>query len=56
MSNIHKHSKSKFYNSNKSEKEIKKITDVTISTRKTIFINVGPNSLHEILDKIIPEH
>jgi adenylyl- and sulfurtransferase ThiI len=56
VSNIHKHSKSKFYNSNKSEKEIKKITDVTISTRKTIFINVGPNSLHEILDKIIPEH
>ena len=56
VSNIHKHSKSKFYNSNKSEKEIKKITDVTVSTRKTIFINVGPNSLHEILDKIIPEH
>ena len=53
---IKKYGKSKFYNSNKSKKEIKKIVDRTINTKKTISIRVGPNNVHEILDKIVPEH
>ena len=50
---IKKYGKSKFYNSNKSKKEIKKIVDRTINTKKTISIRVGPNNVHEILDKIV---
>ena len=53
---IKKYGKSKFYDSNKSKKEIKKIVDRTINTKKTISIRVGPNNVHEILDKIVPEH
>ena len=39
-----------------SDKEIKKIVDRTVDTRKVISIKVGPNNVHEILDKIVPEH
>ena len=53
---IKKYGKSKFYNSNISQKEIKKIVGRTIRTRKVISIKVGPNNVHEILDKIVPEH
>ena len=53
---IKKYGKSKFYNSNKTQNEIKKIVDITISTRKILSIKVGQNNVHEILDKIVPEH
>jgi len=53
---IKKYGKSKFYDSNKSKKEIKKIVDRTVDTRKVISIKVGPNNIHEILDEIVPKH
>jgi hypothetical protein len=53
---IKKYGKSKFYDSNKSKKEIKKIVGRTIDTRKVIAIKVGPNNVHEILDEIVPKH
>jgi hypothetical protein len=56
LSKIKKYSKSKFYNPNKSHKEIKKITGITVGTRKVISVKVGPNNIHEILDKIVQKH
>jgi len=53
---IKKYGKSKFYNSKKSHKEIKKIAERSARTKKTISVKVGPNNVHDILDKIIPEH
>jgi len=53
---IKKYGKSKFYDSNKSKKEIKKIVGRTVDTRKVISIKVGPNNVHEILDEIEPKH
>jgi len=53
---IKKYGKSKFYDSNKSKKEIKKIVGRTVDTRKVISIKVGPNNIHEILDEIVPKH
>ena len=53
---IKKYGKSKFSDSNKSKKEIKKIVGRTIDTRKVIAIKVGPNNVHEILDEIVPKH
>jgi len=53
---IKKYGKSKFYDSNKSKKEIKKIVGRTVDTRKVISIKVGPNNVHEILDEIDPKH
>jgi len=53
---IKKYGKSKFYDSNKSKKEIKKIVGRTVDTRKVISIKVGPNNVHEILDEIVPKH
>jgi len=53
---IKKYGKSKFYDSNKSKKEIKKIVGRTSDTRKVISIKVGPNNIHEILDEIVPKH
>ena len=56
MPRIKKYGKSKFYDSNKSKKEIKKIVGRTIDTRKVISIKIGPNNVHEILDEIAPKH
>ena len=53
---IKKYGKTKFYDLNKSKTEIKKTVDRTVNTKKTISIRVGPNNVHEILDKIVPEH
>ena len=53
---IKKYGKSKFYDSNKSKEEIKKIVGRTVDTRKVISIKVGPNNVHEILDEIEPKH
>ena len=53
---IKKYGKAKFYDSNKSKKEIKKIVGRTVDTRKVISIKVGPNNVHEILDEIVPKY
>ena len=53
---IKKYGKSKFYDSNKSKEEIKKIVDKTVITKKIVSVRTGPNNVHEILDKIVPEY
>jgi len=63
---IKKYGKSDFYDSHNlnfgtydsyaSKKEIKKIVDRTIDTRKVISIKIGLNNVHEILDKIAPKY
>ena len=53
---IKKYGKSKFYDSNKSKEEIKKIVDKAVITKKIVSVRTGPNNVHEILDKIVPEH
>ena len=52
---IKKYGKSKFNDSKKSMKEIKKIAERTSKSRKIISIKVGQNNIHDILDKIVPE-
>ena len=56
LTKIKKHGKSKFYDSNKSKEEIKKIVDKTVITKKIVSVRTGPNNVHEILDKIVPEY
>jgi len=53
---IKKYGKSKFYDSNKSKEAIKKIVDKTVITKKIVSVRTGPNNVHEILDKIVPEY
>ena len=53
---IKKYGKSKFYDSNKSKEEIKKIVDKTVITKKIVSVRIGPNNVHEILDKIVPKY
>ena len=53
---IKKYGKSKFYDSNKSKEEIKKIVDKTVINKKIVSVRTGPNNVHEILDKIVPEY
>ena len=50
---IKKYGNSKFYNSKKPLKEIKKIAERSIRDRKIISIKVGQNNVHDILDKIV---
>ena len=52
---IKKYGKTKFCNSKKPLKEIKKIAERSVMTRKVISIKVGQNNIHDILDKIVPE-
>jgi len=52
---IKKYGKSKFNDSKKTMKEIKKIAERTAKSRKIISIKVGQNNIHDILDKIVPE-
>ncbi len=53
---IKKYGKSKFYDSNKSKEEIKKIVDKAVITKKIVSVRTGPNNVHEILDEIEPKH
>ena len=50
---IKKYGNSKFYNSKKPLKEIKKIAERSVRDRKVISIKVGQNNVHDILDKIV---
>jgi len=52
---IKKYGKTKFCNSKKPLKEIEKIAERSVMTRKVISIKVGQNNIHDILDKIVPE-
>ena len=49
---IKKYGNTKFYNSKKSLKEIKKIAEKSARDRKVISIKVAQNNVHDILDKI----
>ncbi len=50
---IKKYGNTKFYNSKKSLKEIKKIAEKSARDRKVISIKVAQNNVHDILDKIV---
>ena len=50
---IKKYGNTKFCNSKKSMKEIKKIVERSVSSRKVISIKVAQNNVHDILDKIV---
>jgi len=49
---IKKYGNTKFYNSKKPLKEIKKIAEISARDRKVISIKVAQNNVHDILDKI----
>ncbi len=50
---IKKYGNTKFYDSKKPLKEIKKIVEKTVRNRKQISIKVAQNNVHDILDKIM---
>jgi ppGpp synthetase/RelA/SpoT-type nucleotidyltranferase len=50
---IKKYGNTKFYESKKPLKEIKKIVEKTVRNRKQISIKVAQNNVHDILDKIM---
>ena len=50
---IKKYGNTKFYNSKKPLKEIKKIAERSVRDRKVISIKVAQNNVHDILDKIV---
>ena len=49
---IKKYGNTKFYNSKKPLKEIKKIAERAVRNRKIVSIKVAQNNVHDILDKI----
>ena len=53
---IKKYGNTKFYDSKKPLKEIKKIVEKTVRNRKHISIKVAQNNVHDILDKIMLKH
>ena len=52
LSNIKKLGNIKFHNSKQPTKIIEKIVNESITNKKTVAVNVGPNNVHEILDEI----
>ena len=52
LSNIKKLGSIKFRNSKQPTKIIEKIVNESITNKKTVVVNVGPNNVHEILDEI----
>jgi len=56
LSRIKKLGSSKFYNFKQSPKQIKKIIEESIMSKKIVLISVGPNNVHEILDKVRTDH
>jgi len=56
LNKIKKLGSSKFYNFKQSPKKIKKIVDESIMSKKTVSVSVGPNNVHEILDKVRSDH
>jgi len=43
---------SRFYNSKQPAKKIEKIVEESITSKKTVSVNVGQNNVHEILDDV----
>jgi len=56
LSSIKKLGGSNFSNFKQSTKEIEKIVKETIMNKKTVLVNVGPNNVHDILDKVRTDH
>ena len=52
LSNIKKLGNMKFHNSKQPTKIIEKIVNESITNKKTVAVNIGPNNVHEILDEI----
>ena len=56
LSKIEKLGKMNFSNQYSSKKEIKMIAEKAFKTKKSIFVTIGPNNVHEILDAFEPNH
>ena len=52
LNNIKKLCSIKFHNSKQPTKIIEKMVSESITNKKTIAVNIGPNNVHEILDEI----
>jgi len=52
LDRIKKLGNSRFYNSKQPAKKIEKIVEESITSKKTVSVNVGQNNVHEILDEI----
>ena len=56
LRSIKKLGSTKFHNSKQPAKKIEKIVEESITSKKTVLVNVGQNNVHEILDEIRPDH
>nr|AIF19245.1 thiamine biosynthesis ATP pyrophosphatase-like protein (thiI) [uncultured marine thaumarchaeote KM3_86_D01] len=52
LSRIKKLGSSRFYNFKQPPKKIEKIVEESITSKKTVLVNVGQNNVHEILDEV----
>jgi len=52
LDRIKKLGSSRFYDSKQPAKKIEKIVEESITSKKTISVNVGQNNVHEILDEV----
>ena len=52
LDRIKKLGSSRFYNSKQPAKKIEKIVEESITSKKTVSVNVGQNNVHEILDEV----
>ena len=52
LSNIMKLGNIKFHNSKQPTKIIEKMVNESITNKKTVAVNIGPNNVHEILDEV----
>jgi hypothetical protein len=52
LSSIKKLGNIKFHNSKQPKKIIEKTVNESITNKKTVAVNVGPNNVHEILDEV----
>jgi len=52
LGRIKKLGSSRFYDSKQPTKKIEKIVEESITSKKTVSVNVGQNNIHEILDEV----
>ena len=52
LDRIKKLGNSRFYDSKQTTKKIEKIVEESITSKKTVSVNVGQNNVHEILDEV----
>ena len=55
LSSIKKLGSIKFHDPKQPAKMIEKIVNESITNKKTVSVNVGPNNVHEILDEVRPD-